>query len=166
MNFTELIRKKIIYDYNNINHLLALWNFKNYKKVFTNGCFDILHRGHIEYLIRASQLGDILIIGLNTDNSVKRLKGESRPINDQESRALILASFNFVNFVILFEEDTPLNLIKIVKPNILVKGGDYTPENIVGYDFVKSYGGKVTTLPYIEGYSTTNIIKKLNNVEK
>ncbi len=129
--------------------------------VFTNGCFDILHRGHVEYLSKASDMGDVLVVGLNTDASVKRLKGESRPINDEQARALILASLGFVDAVVLFDEDTPYELIKAIRPDVLVKGADYKPEEIVGYDIVTSYGGKVETVPLVEGYSTTSIISNL-----
>ena len=132
------------------------------KVVFTNGCFDILHRGHVEYLAKAADLGDILVVGLNTDASVRRLKGEGRPVNNQEARALVLASLSFVDAVVLFDDDTPYNLIKTLRPDVLVKGADYQPEAIVGYDIVTSYGGTVTTIPLVEGYSTTNFIERLN----
>jgi len=127
---------------------------------FTNGCFDIIHRGHIEYLFKASELADILIIGLNTDDSVKRLKGPARPVQDQESRSLILASLYFVDFVILFSDDTPYQLISGVEPNVLVKGGDYKAEEIVGYDIVREKDGQVITIPLTEGYSSSSIIRK------
>lgn len=130
--------------------------------VFTNGCFDILHIGHVRYLQEAKKLGDILIVGINTDESVKRLKGPSRPIQSEMDRAEILAALECVDFVIHFNEDTPLNLIKKIKPNILVKGGDWKPENIVGSDFVLSNGGKVLSLRFTDDHSTTNIINKIN----
>jgi len=130
--------------------------------VFTNGCFDILHRGHIMYLSQAKELGDYLVIGLNSDSSVKILKGPSRPVNNQEDRALMLAALEFVDAVILFEEETPLKLIENISPDILVKGGDYIPENIVGYDHVMQHGGQVKVLPFVTGYSTTNLIEKIN----
>lgn len=129
--------------------------------VFTNGCFDLVHRGHIDYLSRARELGDCLVVGLNSDASVRRLKGPERPINNEQDRALLLAAFSFVDHVILFEEDTPYNLIQRVQPDILVKGGDYVVENIVGYDIVTARGGQVLTLPFIDGFSTTNIVEKL-----
>jgi rfaE bifunctional protein nucleotidyltransferase chain/domain len=138
-----------------------MWRFQGRKIVFTNGCFDILHKGHVEYLSKARDLGDILIIGLNTDASVSRLKGSGRPVQDQSSRALVLASLRFVEAVVFFEEDTPYNLIDLVKPDVLVKGGDYTEENIVGADVVKANGGSVVIIPLVEGYSTSGIIKKL-----
>ena len=129
------------------------------KIVFTNGCFDILHRGHIEYLSMARDLGVVLIIGLNTDDSVKRIKGEGRPVQDETSRALILASLRFVEAIILFDEDTPYDLISMIKPDVLVKGGDYTEETIVGADIVKANGGEVVTIPLVEGYSTSGLIE-------
>jgi len=134
-----------------------------YKKiVFTNGCFDILHLGHIDYLSKSKELGDILIVGLNSDQSIKNIKGTQRPINNQYMRSMILASLFFVDIVIIFNEDTPENLIKIIKPDILVKGGDYNIDTIVGGDIVKSYGGEIKIINYVEGYSTTNIINKIN----
>ena len=140
---------------------LAEWRSAGETIVFTNGCFDILHRGHVEYLAQAADLGDKLIVGLNTDASVKRLKGESRPVNDEKSRALLLSALQFVDAVVFFDEDTPYELIKQVQPDILVKGNDYKPEEIVGYDIVTAKGGKVLTIDLVEGFSTTNIIKRL-----
>ena len=131
------------------------------KLVFTNGCFDILHRGHIEYLYQARNLGDALMVGVNTDNSVKRLKGEMRPMNGEYDRMMLLASLYFVDYVVLFDEDTPLQLIKSVRPDILVKGGDYTRDTIVGADFVESTGGEVVVISFVEGYSTTKVINKM-----
>jgi D-glycero-beta-D-manno-heptose 1-phosphate adenylyltransferase len=140
---------------------LAIWKFKDRKIVFTNGCFDILHLGHIDYMMKAADLGDVLIIGLNTDASVRRLKGEGRPINNEQARALTLASLAFVNAVILFEEDTPYELISFIKPDILVKGNDYKTEEIIGHDIVLDAGGQVITLDLVPGYSTTGLIEKL-----
>lgn len=131
------------------------------KVVFTNGCFDLVHRGHIDYLSRARELGDCLVVGLNSDTSVQRLKGPERPIHNAQDRALLLAAFSFVDHVILFEEDTPYNLIQRVQPDILVKGGDYVVEDIVGYDIVTARGGRVLTLPFLDGFSTTLIVEKL-----
>ena len=131
------------------------------KIVFTNGCFDILHEGHLLVLQKAKQLGDILIVGLNSDSSVKKLKGSSRPINPEQKRAQNLAAFDFVDYVALFEQDTPLELIKIIKPDFLVKGGDYANKNCVGSHFVESLGGKTVIVPLVEGISTTKIIEKL-----
>lgn len=140
---------------------LAEWRSARETIVFTNGCFDILHRGHVEYLAQAADLGDKLIVGLNTDASVKRLKGESRPVNDEKSRALLLSALQFVDAVVFFDEDTPYELIKQVQPDILVKGNDYKPEEIVGYDIVTAKGGKVLTIDLVEGFSTTNIISRM-----
>ena len=131
--------------------------------VFTNGCFDILHYGHLHYLIQARELGDRLIIGLNSDASVSRLKGEHRPIQDLRTRQMMLASLEFVDAVVLFEEDTPLNLIKNLLPDILVKGGDYSPETIVGAKEVRDSGGEVKVLSFIPGYSTSSIEQKIKS---
>ncbi len=131
------------------------------KIVFTNGCFDVLHFGHVHYLLEAKKLGDILVVGLNSDNSVRRLKGPARPINGENERAFVLAALSFVDYITVFEEDTPLNLIKIVQPEVLVKGGDYALDQIVGADFVSQNGGIVTTIPFVEGYSSSRIIEQL-----
>ncbi len=133
------------------------------KIVFTNGCFDILHVGHIRYLQEAAKLGDILIIGINSDESVKRLKGPERPINNQSERAEMLGALGFVDYVAIFDEDTPLNLINIIQPDVLVKGGDYTPDDVVGKREVEDRGGKLVLIPFVEGKSTTNIIEKIRN---
>lgn len=132
--------------------------------VFTNGCFDIIHSGHTQYLAKAKQMGDYLFLGLNSDSSVKRLKGEDRPINNQDDRAIVLDALKAVDYVVLFEEDTPFNLIQKILPNLLVKGGDYKAEDIVGYDIVTQHGGDVVTISFVEGKSTTNIINKINKV--
>ena len=161
MDYLPFIEKKIAYTAKEAENTLSLWRFKDDKIVFTNGCFDILHRGHIEYLAKAASLGTKLVIGLNTDASVKRLKGDSRPINDENTRALLLASLVFVDKVILFDTDTPRDLIDFVQPDVLVKGGDYKPEEIVGYDIVKAKGGEIVTLDFVEGYSTTSLIEKM-----
>lgn len=129
--------------------------------VFTNGCFDLLHRGHVEYLEKASEFGDLLFVGLNDDKSVTRLKGKGRPLINQEDRALILASLESINFVSIFHEDTPYQLIKSVQPDILVKGGDYNQDEIVGRDIVEANGGKVITIPLTPGRSTSEIIRQL-----
>ena len=144
-----------------LDRWLAFTGFKKKSIVFTNGCFDILHRGHIEYLSKAADLGDVLVIGLNTDNSVKKLKGPSRPYLDEYTRALTLASLGFVSAVVLFDEETPYELIRRIQPLCLVKGGDYKVEEIVGYDIVKARGGQVITIPLTEGYSSTTIIDKI-----
>jgi len=129
--------------------------------VFTNGCFDILHIGHVRYLKEAKSLGDILVVGLNSDESIRYIKGPKRPIIPQEERAEILASIRYVDYVVIFNEPDPYNLISLVKPHILVKGGDWPVEKIVGKDIVEGYGGKVLSIPYMEGSSTTGIITKI-----
>lgn len=131
------------------------------KLVFTNGCFDILHVGHLRYLKEAKQLGDLLFVGVNTDASVRRLKGESRPIVSEAERSEMLLGLEAVDFVCLFDEDTPLELIKAVRPDFLVKGGDWSVEQIVGSEFVGSYGGQTLSLPFVEGRSSTNIVEKI-----
>lgn len=136
---------------------------ESYKIVFSNGCFDILHRGHIHLLIAAKVAGDKLVVGLNTDNSVRILKGESRPVKDEITRAEILAAIAVVDYVILFDEETPFELIKELRPDVLIKGGDYKIEEIVGHDIVSSYGGKVSTIPFLEGISSSALIDKLEN---
>jgi D-glycero-beta-D-manno-heptose 1-phosphate adenylyltransferase len=133
---------------------------KNNKIVFTNGCFDLLHIGHVRYLQQARELGDILVVGLNTDASVKKLKGPTRPIQNENDRAEILAALSCVSFTCLFDEETPAELIREIKPDFLVKGGDWKPEQIVGSDFVQSYGGQVRSLNFVDGRSTTKIIEK------
>ena len=158
----EIIRKKIFtYTDASYSRMLTIWRFQGKKTVFTNGCFDILHLGHIDYLSKAKDLGDLLIVGLNTDLSVSALKGRNRPIQDEISRAMVLSSLSMVDVVVFFGEETPYNLIKITRPDILVKGADYKPEDIVGYDIVKSKGGEIVTIEYLEGYSTTAIEKKI-----
>lgn len=160
MTNLEVIQSKI-YTVESLKSFLNIWRFKGYKIVFTNGCFDIIHRGHIEYLSKAADLGNILIVGLNSDSSVRKIKGESRPVQDEEARKIILASLHFVDAVIVFDEETPYSLINLIKPDIIVKGSDYAPEEIVGYTLVKEYGGKVVTIELTEGYSTTNIIERI-----
>ncbi|MDR0970964.1 MAG: D-glycero-beta-D-manno-heptose 1-phosphate adenylyltransferase [Bacteroidales bacterium] len=160
MSEQEKIEKKIL-SLNEIKKKVSIWKRENKKIVFTNGCFDIIHKGHITYLASSKDLGDKLIIGLNSDSSISCLKGEMRPLQDETSRAMILASLFFVDTIVLFSEQTPYNLIKEIKPDILVKGADYKKEDIVGYDILSSYGGEVKTLKFLEGYSTTNIIKKI-----
>ncbi len=141
------------------------WKQDKETVVFTNGCFDILHRGHIKTLEQASQLGDRLIVGLNSDSSVKRLKGENRPLQDEDGRALVLAALAVVDLVVVFEEDTPLQLITNIKPDVLVKGGDYKPITIVGYNEVVENGGEVVIIPLEDGYSTTNIEQKIKGTD-
>ena len=134
---------------------------KGKKIVFTNGCFDILHRGHVSYLAEARKLGDLLVIGLNSDASVKRLKGPERPINNENDRKFVISQLKSVDFVEIFTEDTPLNLILEVKPGVLVKGGDWKIDQIVGGKEVQSMGGQVFSLNFVDGYSTTNLIEKI-----
>ncbi|MDD3526617.1 MAG: D-glycero-beta-D-manno-heptose 1-phosphate adenylyltransferase [Bacteroidales bacterium] len=156
------IQSKIFPQANDdLGRLVAYWNFKNQKIVFTNGCFDILHRGHIDYLAKAADLGNVLVVGLNADASVSRLKGAGRPVQDQDGRALVLAALRFVSAVVLFDEDTPYQLIKAVQPDVLVKGSDYKTDDIVGADIVKAKDGSVQTIDFLEGYSTSGIIRRL-----
>jgi rfaE bifunctional protein nucleotidyltransferase chain/domain len=134
---------------------------KGKKIVFTNGCFDILHRGHVEYLSKAKQLGDVLIVGLNSDSSVKMIKGDKRPIVPQEDRAFILSNLSFVDYVVIFDEPTPYELISKIVPDVLVKGSDWSEENVVGKDIVEANGGKVVLIGLVPGRSTTNVIKTI-----
>jgi len=127
------------------------------KIVFTNGCFDILHRGHVEYLAKAKKMGDVLIVGLNSDSSVKKIKGPKRPLNNEKDRAIVLSALEVVDYVVVFSEDTPYNLIKSIKPDVLVKGGDWKPKDIVGNDIAK----KTVSIPFIKGYSTTCMIGRI-----
>ena len=140
------------------------WQLKGNKIVFTNGCFDIVHLGHIDYLEKARNLGDKLVLGLNTDASVKRLKGETRPVVNEYARSRMMSAFEFVDCVVLFDEPTPLALIELIKPDILVKGDDYSLETIVGADFVIETGGEVKTIPLVKGYSTSSLIKKIKSI--
>lgn len=161
-NFEEIVRKKIITK-DELKRVSYRAHYFNKKIVFTNGCFDILHPGHVYYLNKARSLGDILIVGLNSDASIKRLnKGPNRPIHPQDKRAEVLASLLCIDYVCIFEEDTPIELIKIIVPDVLVKGGDYTIDKIVGADMVIQKGGRVEIIDYLEGYSTTKIIEKEN----
>ena len=160
MEMLSILKRKILNNAQ-LQSQLAIWRFQNKKIVFTNGCFDIIHAGHIDYLSKAKDLGDILFIGLNTDDSVRRLKGENRPVNDENARAVILAAMQFVDAVVLFVEDTPYELIKIVQPDILVKGSDYKPEDIVGADIVLAKGGEIKTIDFLNGYSTSRIIERI-----
>lgn len=153
--------KNKIYNLDKLVLQLKVWEKEGKKIVFTNGCFDIIHQGHIDYLAKAKDLGDKLIIGLNTDQSVSTIKGKNRPIQDEKSRAIILASMQFVDAIIYFSDPTPYELIKAIEPDILVKGADYKPEDIVGYDIVKQKGGEIKTIEFLEGFSTTSIENKI-----
>lgn len=159
-NIFQQVQSKI-QDWKTAKETVLNWQTNNQKTVFTNGCFDILHYGHLHYLAEAADLGNQLIVGLNSQHSVSRLKGEHRPINDDLTRQFMLASLEFVALVVEFEEDTPFELISLLQPDILVKGGDYQPHEIVGADVVLAKGGQVLSLPFVEGYSTTNIEAKI-----
>ncbi len=161
MKNLEIIKNKILSG-EKLERTLALWRFQQKKIVFTNGCFDLLHLGHVDYLSKAKDEGDVLVVGVNTDRSVKLLeKGQNRPITDEVSRSVLVAALHFVDAVVLFDEETPYRLIEKVQPDVLVKGSDYKPEEIVGYDIVKAKGGKVVTVDLLPGYSTTAIEKKI-----
>lgn len=140
------------------------WRVLNKKIVFTNGCFDILHHGHLDLLARAASFGNVLVVGLNTDASVKRLKGAARPVTHENDRAFQIASLLCTDAVCLFEEDTPRELIELIKPDVLIKGGDYSIDKIVGADFVQQSGGEVRIIPFVEGYSTTSIIDRIKGL--
>jgi rfaE bifunctional protein nucleotidyltransferase chain/domain len=153
--------KNKIFSLENLKIQVKEWEATGEKVVFTNGCFDIVHQGHIEVLVRTADLGTKLIIGLNSDSSIQKLKGENRPIIQQQSRAILLASFSFVDAVVFFSEDTPINLISTLLPNVLAKGGDYEIETIVGHKVVQKNGGKVILVPFVDGFSSTTIIEKI-----
>jgi rfaE bifunctional protein nucleotidyltransferase chain/domain len=160
MDYSEIIESKILKLHELTAYVLD-WKKNKNSIVFTNGCFDILHYGHLQYLTQAKSLGHKLIVGLNSDDSVKKLKGESRPINNQKAREFTLASLLVVDAVVVFEEETPEKIIKMIFPDILVKGGDYKFDEIVGADFVTANGGLVEIIPLVQGYSSSNLIKKL-----
>ena len=157
--------KSKIYNLKTLQDVAEKWRKNGEKVVFSNGCFDIVHRGHIEVLAQSADLGSKLIVGINSDESVKNLKGKSRPIINEESRAILLASLSFIDAVILFNEATPFNLIKTLKPNVLAKGGDYSLSLIVGRDIVEANGGEVKLIPFITGYSSTGIINKIKKLK-
>jgi rfaE bifunctional protein nucleotidyltransferase chain/domain len=157
----EVIKSKI-YNWDELQKQLAVWRFKDKKIVFTNGCFDVIHLGHIEYLAKSRDLGNILVVGLNSDESVRRLKGSHRPMNNEDARATILSALFFVDAVIVFGEDTPAEIIELIRPDILVKGKDYEGKEIVGSETVKSYGGEVVMIDLTKGYSSTHIIEKMH----
>ena len=163
MNHLEHIESKIWHMNQELEWQLAVWRFHENKIVFTNGCFDLLHLGHIDYLAKAAAEGTLMIVGMNSDESVQRIKGDSRPIKDEKSRAMILAALGFVGAVVIFEEDTPEKLIEMIQPDILVKGKDYEVKDIVGADIVEKKGGQIITMDLVEGYSTSAIIDKIRN---
>ena len=153
-----------IYNLDILTTKVEQWKKNGNKIVFTNGCFDIIHRGHIELLASTADLGDKLIVGLNSDLSIQKLKGKDRPIVDEESRAILLSALSFVDAIILFSEDTPLKIISTLLPNVLAKGGDYEIETIVGHEIVQQNGGKVKLVSFLNGFSSTNIIEKIKNL--
>ena len=162
MSHLKNINSKI-YSLDTLNTQVEKWKETGNKVVFTNGCFDIIHRGHMEVLARTADLGDKLIIGLNSDKSIQKIKGEGRPIIDEQSRSILLAALSFVDAIVLFSEETPLKLISDLLPDVLAKGGDYEIETIVGHEIVQQNGGKVKLVPFVEGFSSTNIIDKIKN---
>lgn len=162
----QKIEDKIHLDWVRLPDLIAQWRAAGERIVFTNGCFDLLHYGHLHYLSDARDLADRLVVGLNSAASVRRLKGPTRPINDELTRTHLLAALEVVDAVVVFEQDTPLELIQLIQPDILVKGGDWQPAQIVGSDLVLAQGGQVLSLPFVTGYSTTNIEQKIKNSEK
>jgi rfaE bifunctional protein nucleotidyltransferase chain/domain len=163
MKLPQIIPQKI-FDLSGLQHQLSRWRLLGKTVAFTNGCFDIVHQGHIASLSDAAREADFLVVGLNSDASTCRLKGENRPINDQHARATVMAALLMVDAVILFEEDTPLNLINAIRPDVLVKGGDYTLEQIVGAKEVIEAGGRVVINPIVPGFSTTGIIEKIHRL--
>jgi len=156
IDYSNHIESRLL-TWNQLEKQLSLWRFKNQKIVFTNGCFDLIHQGHIDYLAKAASFGNQLIIGLNTDDSVKRLKGVERPINNQYARAKVLSALIFTSAVVLFDQDTPLELIQLIEPDILVKGGDYHLNEVVGKEFAK----ETRIIPLTPGFSTTQTLEKL-----
>ncbi|MFT3737331.1 MAG: D-glycero-beta-D-manno-heptose 1-phosphate adenylyltransferase [Breznakibacter sp.] len=160
MEHLSVIKNKIV-SRDKAAQIVGQWQNNGDQVVFTNGCFDLVHRGHVEYLSLAADLGQKMILGLNTDVSVQRLKGPKRPLVDEYSRAILLAAFSFIDLIVYFDEDTPYELIKALQPDVLVKGSDYRPESIVGYDIVTGRGGKVETIDFVEGFSTSKLVKKI-----
>ena len=160
MNQVSRLQSKIL-SFSALENQLKKWRNVNEKIVFTNGCFDLLHLGHVDYLAKARDLGDRLVVGLNSDASIKRIKGSSRPIKDEQSRAALLAGMAYVDAVVLFDEETPLSLISMVLPDLLVKGGDYTIKDIVGHEIVLNNKGRVCTIDFVEGYSSSVLIEKI-----
>ena len=162
MSQVKHLQTKIL-SFSALEGQLEKWRNANQKIVFTNGCFNLLHFGHVDYLAKARDLGDRLVVGLNTDGSIKRIKGATRPINNEESRAALLAGMAYVDAVVLFDEETPINLISMVMPDVLVKGGDYSIKEIVGHEMVLNNKGEVRTIDFVEGYSSSVLIEKIKN---
>ena len=162
MSHLKTLNSKV-YNLDALTNQVEQWKMAGKKVVFTNGCFDIIHRGHIEVLARTADLGDKLVIGLNSDQSIQKLKGKDRPVIDEQSRAILLAALSFVDAIVLFSEDTPLKLISALLPDVLAKGGDYEIETIVGHEIVQKNGGKVKLVSFVDGFSSTTIIDKIKN---
>ena len=160
MSQVKHLQTKIL-SFSALEGQLEKWRNTNQKIVFTNGCFDLLHFGHVDYLAKARDLGDRLVVGLNTDGSITRIKGAARPINNEESRAAILAGMAYVDAVVLFDEETPINLISMISPDVLVKGGDYELKDVVGHEIVLNNKGKVCTIDFVDGYSSSALIEKV-----
>ncbi|GIV33692.1 MAG: hypothetical protein KatS3mg031_1227 [Chitinophagales bacterium] len=161
MDKTKIIQSKILQSAE-LQKKLYLWRFKQQRIVFTNGCFDLLHRGHVHLLSHAAALGDVLIVGLNSDASVRQLKGSNRPLQDEETRAWVLASLFYVHAVVLFQEETPVELIKLIQPDVLVKGSDYKNRKIAGAEYVQQQGGRVEFVDLLPGYSTTALTQRIS----
>ena len=162
MSHLNKINSKI-FSLDDLKNQVNAWKQAGEEVVFTNGCFDIIHKGHIEVLAQTADLGDRLLIGLNSDSSIQKLKGEDRPIIDEQARAILLSALSFVDAVILFPEETPINLISTLLPDVLAKGGDYEVETIVGHEIVQNNGGEVILVPFVDGFSSTIIIDKIKN---
>ncbi len=163
MNQYYFIQSKVT-DLKDLSHLLSVYRFQEKKIVFTDGCFDLIHRGHLKFLANASDMGDIFIIGLNSDLSIGKIKGNGRPVQDQGTRSILLSSLRFVDHVVLFDDPDSKEIIKAIQPDILVKGEDFSVEENPGVDFVRQYGGKVVVLNHLEGYSTLELINKVKNL--
>ena len=155
--------KAKIFNIKDLSQIIKKWRLSGNKIIFTNGCFDLIHLGHLEILARSADLGDKLIVGINSDMSIKKIKGDSRPIIEEDSRAKQLAAIEFIDAVILFNEDTPFDLINILKPDVLTKGGDYKKNDIVGNELINKEQGEVVIIPLTQGYSTTSILEKIKN---
>ena len=162
MENLAIIRSKI-FNREDFQPKRHVWRFRKQKVVFTNGCFDLLHPGHIHYLAKAADYGDHLVVGINSDRSVQRIKGANRPVKDETTRSTILAALHFVDAVLIFDEDTPYELIRFVEPDVLVKGGDYHENDIVGADFVRKNGGEISVIDLLEGHSSSDIMHKVRS---